>query len=503
MTETRPAPSLTATSVRDPKVVAAIVLALVAAKLIAAALVPLSPDETYYLQWAHFPDWSYYDHPAMGAWWIAAGTALFGDSAFGVRFVAVLSAIPTALAVYCTGLALFDRATALRAALWTNATFLIAVGGLLATPDAPSVMFWAFAVLGVALVRQTGNGVWWLLVGLAAGLGVASKLTGLFLGPAILLVLVVRPEFRRWFLSPLLWAGGAVAVLVLVPMALWNAGHDWVTLTKQFGRLASSDFRPQGPVEFLVTQFAVLNPLVAIFAGLATVIAVRARATPRGAAIALLLWTTAPLVAYMAAHSLHEQIQGHWLAPIFPTLALVAAAGAEAGGIRWAPLAAWVFPVGVIGMAVGFVAGVNPGNVIPPQFDVGQVIRGWDTLAETADDLRQKNGAAWIVASHYAVAAELEYQLRGKPVPVVSIVERARYAFAPPPDPALLDKPALIVASEPNADAFAGCFASVTPVGTIPRLSGGTTTETYHLYLASGAAADLFRLGCDRLKARR
>ena len=89
MTQPETGPPLTAASVRDHgAAVAAIVLALVAARLLAAAIVPLSPDETYYLQWARFPGWSYYDHPAMGAWWIALGTALFGDNAFGVRVVA-------------------------------------------------------------------------------------------------------------------------------------------------------------------------------------------------------------------------------------------------------------------------------------------------------------------------------------------------------------------------------------------------------------------------------
>ena len=59
---------------------------MVAARLVAAAFIPLSPDETYYFDWSRFPSWSYYDHPPMGAWWIALGTWVFGANPFGIRW---------------------------------------------------------------------------------------------------------------------------------------------------------------------------------------------------------------------------------------------------------------------------------------------------------------------------------------------------------------------------------------------------------------------------------
>ncbi len=421
----------------------AIIVAMVAARLIAAAVIPLSPDEAYYFDWSRFPSWSYYDHPPMGAWWIALGTWAFGANAFGIRALAVLSGLPLSLCVYLTGRVLFDRAIAIRAALWVNATFLIAVGSVLATPDAPSVLFWALATLGLALLARTGNGAWWLLVGLGAGLGIVSKLTNLFLGPAILLLLVVRPDFRKMWLSPWLWLGAALALALTVPMLLWNAGHDWVTLTKQFGRLTHQGLRPFGPLDFVATQFGVLNPLVAVFAGLGTAIALRSRKAPHADGIALLLWTTLPLIAYLAVHAFQEQIQGHWLAPVFPTLALVAAAAAGTAGPRWAPLAGLVLPVGIGGMILGLVAALNPGNAIPPRFDVGQIARGWDTVAAETERLREQTGAAWVAVDYYGVYGELAYHLAPSGTPVVAVVERPRYAYAPPPDPALRDQPVL------------------------------------------------------------
>ena len=476
---------------------ALVIVAMVAARLMAAPFIPLSPDEVYYFDWSRFPSWSYYDHPAMGAWWIALGTWLFGANPFGIRAIAILSGLPISLCVFLTGRVLFDQATAIRGALWTNAIFLIAVGGILATPDAPSVLFWAVATLGLALLAKTGNGAGWLLIGLGAGLGVISKLTSLFLGPAILLLLIVRPDFRRWVLSPWPWAGGALALGLTVPMLLWNASHHWVTLAKQFGRVANGAFQPLGPLNFITTQFGIINPLIAIFAGLGVVIAFRRRTTRRADSIALLLGTALPLVAYMTVHAFHASVQGHWLAPIVPTLALAAAAAAETAGLAWAPLASLVLPLGVSAMIVGLTMGLNPGNVIPQQFDVGQVIRGWDTFAAEVDQLRRQSGAAWIAASYYGVYSELAYHLPARGVPIIAIDERVRYAYAPPPDPALLARPVLIVVR--SGTRLSDCFANLTPAGTIQRHVGTRIYGTYEAFRADRASSGVFDRGCDRL----
>src|SRR5665213_1160860 len=112
---------------RDRRWAIAAVLGFVALHLVAGALIPLSPDETYYLSWSRFPAWSYYDHPPMIAWWIWAGTHLLGETPLGVRLFAVLSLIPSSWALYVTGRLLFDPRTAALSVIWINATLLVGV----------------------------------------------------------------------------------------------------------------------------------------------------------------------------------------------------------------------------------------------------------------------------------------------------------------------------------------------------------------------------------------
>jgi len=473
------------------------VVALTAARLLAAALVPLSPDEAYYYDWSRFPAWGYYDHPPMIAWWIAASTAIFGTSAFGVRALAVLATLPASAAIAIAGRALFDAPVAGRAALWTNATLLIGVGGFIATPDEPSLLFWTLAVMAFALVMRTGNGGWWLLVGLSAGLGIDSKLTNLFLGLGVVLALLAQRDLRRWLWSAWTWAGLGVALIVIAPVAIWNADHAWMTLG-QFTRIGGGGFQPLKFPEFVVTQFGLLNPLVAIFLGLAVAAWLARRREYPLAGIAGLAWTALPLVAYMAFHSLHQQVQGNWLAPIYPTLALMAAAAAGAAPERWTPHRALAFPVGAALSLAGLLLTANPGNVLPFALDAGRQLRGWDDVATGTRAATGQAGAHWIGTDGYDLNAELTWHLPGGP-PIVAIADRARYVYLPPADPALAGQPGIVVGED--AGLITRCFPNATRLPDIIRRTGDNVIATYVAFSVPNAPPAAFTAGCDYIGA--
>lgn len=472
------------------------ILALVTVKLIAAAIIEITPDETYYWLWSRFPAASYYDHPPMVAWWIAAGTAIFGDSSFGIRALFALSVIPASAAIYAAGRLLFDDATGRLGALWTNATILIGVGGVLATPDAPSLLFWSLAVLALVLVVRSDNGAWWLAVGALAGLGVLSKLTDLFLGLGLVLCLLADKRLRHWLANGWTWAGAVVAILVVTPMLVWNANHDWATLTKQFGRIGNGHFQLLEFPEFVAVQFGLLNPLLSVFAVLAAVMWIRGRPAETRQGLGILFWTVLPIIAYMALYSFRQQIEAHWLVPIFPTVALIAAVAAtHPPDQRWVRLAGVVFPVGAAIALLGLFLATDVGGETKARLDLGLIIPGWGDAALEADTLRREAGAEWIATTYYVVNAEFAYHLRGE-TPVIDIGQRSRYAFDLQSSD-ILDKPALLVSRESDPAAYADCFTSVTPVGSFFRQSGGQNLEQYTAFLATGARADLLQTGCN------
>lgn len=430
------------------RVAAVAIAALTVFRFFAAAQIGLTPDETYYWLWSRAPAAGYYDHPPMVAWWIWASTALFGDGPFGVRALSVAAAAVTSYAIFATARNLgFGLATSARGALWLNATILIGAGAILITPDSPSVLFWALAVWVVADIRRSGEGWLWLLAGLFAGLGLLSKYTNFFLGIGILAWLVLDRDARRWFLSPWPWAGGLVAVLTFLPVLLWNSAHDWISFEKQFGRIAAKTLQPGYILEFVGAQLGLLNPLIAVFAGLGLWLGLRAlvrrKAADDGAMLLLVLFCV-PLIAYMFVHSLHARVQGNWLAPVFPALVLLAAvAAARCSSWLMVGLARLAAPVGILVSVLVLVYFMVPGPTPFGQRTPAERFVGWSDLASDLERRMDEAGATWIATAEYALTGELAYYGPG-PELVQQVDERQRYLFDRV-DKSVLAGPALLV----------------------------------------------------------
>jgi 4-amino-4-deoxy-L-arabinose transferase-like glycosyltransferase len=144
------------------------IVALVALRLAAAAWTPLTFDEAYYWMWSKHLAGGYYDHPPMVAVVIRLGTMIAGDTELGVRLVSVLLALPMSWAVYRAAAILFGgHRLASTATLFLNATLMAAVGTMIVTPDAPSLVASSFVLFFLAKVLETGRGAWWLAVGAA------------------------------------------------------------------------------------------------------------------------------------------------------------------------------------------------------------------------------------------------------------------------------------------------------------------------------------------------
>src|SRR5712671_2343563 len=69
-------------------------------RLLYITQVELLPEDSYYWNYAQHLDLSYLDHPPMVAWLIWLGTAVFGDSEFGVRISALCCAAVASFFAY-------------------------------------------------------------------------------------------------------------------------------------------------------------------------------------------------------------------------------------------------------------------------------------------------------------------------------------------------------------------------------------------------------------------
>src|SRR5260370_40147256 len=104
-------------------------------------------DEAYYWLWSRHPDFCYLDKGPVIAWFISAGTALFGQTVFGIRFFATLLALGTGAGIFLLGRRLFSDRVAFWTVVLAALTPLFAVGATLMTIDTVYIFFWTFAAL--------------------------------------------------------------------------------------------------------------------------------------------------------------------------------------------------------------------------------------------------------------------------------------------------------------------------------------------------------------------
>ncbi len=488
-----PLPSPSGSGLKPKTGLLVLILGLALVRLVSAGLIPLTEDEAYYRLWSQHLHLGYFDHPPMIAWWIRLGVTLVGDNALGVRLLPALANLSATLIVFDLGRMLGTGRAGLMAALLYNCTLTIGAAAALAVPDAPAGLFWSLSLWAMAKADGEGEGRWWLVAGAAAGLACLSKYSGLFLAPGAVLWLALTPVGRRQLLRPWPWAAAGIALALFWLNVSWNAAHHWQTFDKQFGRAAVGRLAPRYLVEFLVGQFVLLNPAVAILAGIGAVRAWGGKTDHRLAW--LMLASIIPFLAYLTLHSLHDRVQAHWPVPLYAAAAVLAAWALD-GARGWRARLGRLAPFGLAVSILALIHTAAPGKDFGPG-DPALQLRGWPAFARAVDAARQKAGAGWIGAFSYGVGAQLQ-AADPHAAPIFQITERERYEGLAPRNSPDLNRPGLIVDLDRRLDlaALKACFTSVGPVMVIDRGAVRSPETRYGAVRVAGPKGDFLTHGC-------
>jgi 4-amino-4-deoxy-L-arabinose transferase-like glycosyltransferase len=448
--------------------------------------IQLSPDEAYYWEWSRSLDWSYYDQGPGLALAIRLGTWVFGSIELGVRVMSVLSGLGVSL--------LAARLTAVelgrpRAALWVvlalNTMLLYSVGAVLMMHDSLMGFFWAWAL--AAGLRALKDPRWWLAAGLAGGLGILCKYTGVLVFAGVLLALATRPELRRHFRSPWLWAGAALGTLVgLGPILGWNAAHGWPSFQHVFS-LAGGDSSRHSWVtfpEFLGSQLGLITPLLFLMIAQAWWINRR----PDDAKRHFLLCLSAFPFAFFLLLSLKTRVEGNWPAQAYLAGVLLLALDLDLKS----PAARWAIVVAALFAGAAHLQAARPFLPIPQErakLDTASRADGWRELAAAVQAERASLPAdAFVGCRTYQNAAELAFYLPGQPRPLIIQKGQINHQYR------LWNRPAefrgrdavLVVGQEWEVNEMREAFASLEPRGLVEHRRNHIVTSTWRIYLGRG-----------------
>jgi Dolichyl-phosphate-mannose-protein mannosyltransferase len=363
-------------------------------------------DTLYYAVAGRHLQGGYVEFPPVTALISALAHALYGWSLLGFRSFPVLAGAGT---VIVAALVARDLGANRRAQAFAAIGVAFAPG-VLATNDLFQPVAFdqltTMLVLWLALRLALGRGSW-VLLGIAAGVGLETKYT-----MAVVLVLLIatfavwrRDVLRSWGFPLAI----AIAALLTVPNLVWEAGHGWISVHWFLHPPPSGSDETR--VEY-IANVILLTQLAFPVAVAGVVSLVRNRVVrPLG-------WTVAgTVVAYFVLGG--KSYYG------LPAILFAVAAGAIPFE-RWATRRR-LWAVGVAYVAVGLLVlpialpvlplkTAERVGVIDARGDYGSEI-GWPSFVRTVE--RHAAGADVILAQNYGEAGALELFGRGLP-PVAS-----------------------------------------------------------------------------------
>ncbi|WP_310418840.1 glycosyltransferase family 39 protein [Chamaesiphon sp. OTE_8_metabat_110] len=204
-------------------------------------------DEAYYYLYTLHPDWSYFDHPPLVALTTGFGIWLTGGqvSQFTIRIGTLLLYTGSLIFLYLAALRLYTLQIAINTLAIASAIPIFQIAfGILNTPDAPLLFFWALS-LWLATQEFFDCRVYQpsfrlTLICLTVGLACMGKYHGFILGLGLVGFCLCHESYRRAFSSKWFWMGIPIFLLTISPLLIWNISHNWISFQFQSQRAVPS-----------------------------------------------------------------------------------------------------------------------------------------------------------------------------------------------------------------------------------------------------------------------
>jgi 4-amino-4-deoxy-L-arabinose transferase-like glycosyltransferase len=405
-----------------------------------ATLLTLSVDEAHYAYYAVRLDWSYFDHPPLVGWVQWPLVALGAPDA-------ILRLIPQTLwlvaCLLARRLALdlnsmvpswnYSAAAKETAGLWAVALVLcaplmhvLAVGLLPDTLLMVLTLLIMRSTLSLALApfdNQHSTLKHWLTLGALLGLAGLSKYTAII--PALTVTAILLRMHGITLLTKLgPWLAVTIALLIVTPVFVWNAQHNWISFAYQLGHGAGGAWQMRRLAAFIGIQLAAYGPLLALGSYLCLRDIIRQKK-----------WLVAGLTLFFIfPFCVTALLSGggslpHWTAPAW--LAIIPFAG-NAIGAHWASgkqfwIRAFVRLQAVIcllAFTLLFFVGIpgvtqdHPWGKKNPLADMW----GWDTAGALAQTLSDEHNIPSVSVRNWTLASRMAWYT--KPLPTFVLDKR-------------------------------------------------------------------------------
>ncbi|CDM65874.1 glycosyltransferase family 39 protein [Pyrinomonas methylaliphatogenes] len=343
-------------------------------------------DELATLDDARHLAWGYVAYPPFTPFIGRLALTLFGESLAGFRFFAAMAqSVAIVLAA-----SMAKHLGGNHSAQWLTA-LAVAISGVSLSASSLfqyvsfDYLWWVLIAWLIVRLVETDDRRWWVAIGSAVGLGFLTKYT-ILVCVAGLAVGVLATPLRKHLVSPWLWAGVVISLVIASPNLVWQMKHDFITL-EFLKSIHARDVSIGRTDNFFVNQlFVPANPATVPLwsAGLIALFI-----SPSLSRFRVLGWMAVSSFAIFAA----AQGRDYYAASIYPMLLAAGASwvmsrlDVRAAAEKWVMMAA----VPVLLLAGAFVAAI-----VLPIAPVGS--HWWKRALAQNGDLREQFGWPELVA---------------------------------------------------------------------------------------------------------
>jgi Dolichyl-phosphate-mannose-protein mannosyltransferase len=414
-----------------------LILLSLAVRAFIAGFIELGNDEVYYWTYAKFPDLSHFDHPPMVGWVIQLFTFnLHFNIEFFIRLGSIVFGTINTFLVFLIGKTIKDSLTGLYAAfLFTASFYCFIIAGTFIMPDTPQVLFWLLSLLFLLKSLPdrslSKNSRWLLLVsGFTIGLALLSKYHSIFLiAGAFLYILFFN---RSWFRVKETYIAFFIAILLFVPVIIWNWQNQFISFTFHESRvdLSESGIRWDFLITELLGQFFYNNPVNCIIIIIAFIGLIKGNKFINKERLWFVLFMSVPLSLVFLSFSLFNSTLPHWTGPAYIAYILIAASflRERAGKKSLSPLIPWPIRVALlltIFLILGGLGQIKFGWIPFERWksdDFSTQLYGWRQLGAKFSLIAQKDtedgimpSGSPIITYRWFPAANLDYYV-GTPI---------------------------------------------------------------------------------------
>lgn len=387
------------------------------------SFLPLHPDEAYYWVWSKNLQLSYYDHPPMVAYLIKAFT-IFSHSEWSIRLASVTAVSSASWLLYLLAQKMFSTTVAELSFFLFLFIPIVQINYQVVTPDVPLLFFWTLTLYFAysAIFEGKQNFFYWS--GIAIGLMLLSKYTGILLVVGLFGFLLTT-RYRPLLCHKSFYLTIGLALFVFLPVLLWNQSHHWASFYYQLNHGIGHDDRINWLTltEYWANQTLVANPIFFVALLYYSCKGIAKNVTDEK--LAFLLWPFLSVLLFFSITALTKKVEANWPLPAYVTGSILLAYWLDAYRNKWVPAIGSVVTV-ILLVLVRFPEEIpllpNSINLKVPYYGYQELFQSGNAYL-TSDDLI-------ILSDSYENASMAWYYLKGQPeVYILTSAPPSNYAY--------------------------------------------------------------------------